>query len=423
MTQTEKKLRLLYSTREKYPTYRVDLTELFSAGIVSHEISIDWHMQRMEPGGSELASLNAQERVFVGASVRDRNLPGKAVNHLLGLWHDTRLGFLAARGSYDAVQVRDKFYAGLTGLIGARLAGARFFFWMSYPYPEEDLFKVRDQEIHLSPLRRLFYALRGRFTDFLLYRLVLPRADHVFVQSDRMREDVAARGIPVERMTPVPMGISVDRIRAFRAEVVVEPEANTLLYMGTLIKVRRIDFLIEVLARVRERVPDARLILVGDAPEDDMRFLREMADRLGLTEYVEFTGFVPMEEAWRRVARAAVCLSPFRPSPILDSTSPTKVVEYLALGRPVVANEHPDQSKVLGESGAGFVVPYDVDAFAEAVVRLLSDRELRETMAAKGPAYVEKERSYEALSARLAEKYRRLLTLEDGAEGEGEEGK
>ena len=179
--------------------------------------------------------------------------------------------------------------------------------------------------------------------------------------------------------------------------------------MGTLVRIRRIDFLIDMLKRVRGKEPRAVLVLVGDAPEQDVQFLRDEARRFGVDEHVIFTGFVRMERAWGYIRQAKVCLSPFRPSPILDSTSPTKVVEYLAWGRPVVANAHPDQSKVLGESGAGFAVAYDPQAFADAVVELLRNPAKAEEMGRRGVEYVRRHRSYAALSWQLEQKYIELL--------------
>jgi len=406
---------LLYSTRERHPTFRVDLVELFSAGLaVRAGHRVDWHMQSAQAAPASLVRASANERVFVGAAVAGKGVLGKLRNHLAAWRHDLRLYRLVRRGDYDFVQVRDKVLAGLVCLAAARARRIPFFYWMSFPYPEADLFRAGDPAMDLPWTLRAFYRLRGRLTRWLLYRVVLPRADHVFVQSERMREDVAACGIDPGRMTAVPMGVNVARIReaAARDGDAAEPDARgrrRLVYVGTLVRVRRIDLLLDVLRRVRAAGSDAMLELVGDGPEPDVRFLREEARRLGLAGHVRFTGFLPPERAWAHIRRAEVCLSPFRPSPILDSTSPTKVIEYLACGRPVVANRHPDQAKVLGESGAGLVVDYDPQAFADAVLELLAEPERARAMGRRGVDYVGRHRSYDQLSRRLEARYRELL--------------
>ena len=74
----------------------------------------------------------------------------------------------------------------------------------------------------------------------------------------------------------------------------------------------------------------------------DEQFLQQKVKRLGLTESVVFTGYVPMFEAWGFVCKADVCVSPMFPTFILKSSSPTKLIEYMAMGRPVVVNDHPE---------------------------------------------------------------------------------
>jgi glycosyltransferase involved in cell wall biosynthesis len=95
---------------------------------------------------------------------------------------------------------------------------------------------------------------------------------------------------------------------------------------------------------------------------------------------------------------------------LFDCSSPTKLVEYLALGLPVVVNDLPDQEKVVAQSGAGFCVGGEVQEFADAIVQLLRDDRLRTVMRRAGPPFVHKERSYQALGALVAETYIRILT-------------
>src|SRR5690606_17527731 len=125
-----------------------------------------------------------------------------------------------------------------------------------------------------------------------------------------------------------------------------------------------LDFLIRVLGRVREQIPDAKLYLVGrgDHPEDEELLINE-AKRLDLLSAVVFVGHLPREQALAYVRDAKVCVSPFYPTPILNSTSPTKLIEYMAMGKAVVANDHPEQRLVIEESGAGYCVSWDEAAF------------------------------------------------------------
>jgi len=92
-----------------------------------------------------------------------------------------------------------------------------------------------------------------------------------------------------------------------------------------------------------------------------------------------------------------------------DTMSPTKVVEYLALGIPTVANDVPDQKLVLEQSGAGLCVPMEAQPFAAAVLQLLKDPEHARQLGMRGPAYVKAHRTYDILGRNVARTYKNIL--------------
>jgi glycosyltransferase involved in cell wall biosynthesis len=179
-----------------------------------------------------------------------------------------------------------------------------------------------------------------------------------------------------------------------------------ILYLGTIVRVRRLDFLIRVLAKVRESVGDAKLYIVGGGNDAaDEKLLLDETARLGLESAVVMVGHVPRARALEYVRDADVCVSPFYPTPILNSTSPTKLVEYMAMGKAVVANDHPEQRLVIEESGAGYCVRWDEAEFARAIVALLNAPEQAREMGERGRRYVTEHRSY----ARIADVVEREL--------------
>ena len=409
----QRALHFLYSTYERYPADRVDLTELFSRLLVDRGHRIVWHMQRGDAGRAGVKRPSDRERVLLGEAVKGRGLVGALVNKLAALRHDLRLTQAVAAAPYRFVQVRDKAFAGLVALRAARRAQLPFFYWMSYPYGESDLLRASDRALVPARTKRAILYLRGCLNEWLLYRVVLPGADHVFVQSEQMKRDLAGRGIEERKMTAVPMGFSLRAQEMLTLPALEEPRLvgrAPLVYVGTLVRERRLDFLFHVLARVRERMPEALLVLVGDAPAADLSYLQQQARRLGVDQHVLFTGWLPMPHAWAYIRAARVCLSPFRPVSVLRSTSPTKLLEYLAWQRPVVASEHPEQTKILEESRAGLSVKHTPEAFAGAVVELLENPVRAAAMGARGLCYVREQRSYEALARKLEARYFEILS-------------
>ncbi len=394
--------RMLYLVGEPGGAERVDVADLFAKRMAERGLIVDYVIFDTQSSGFWVEQPWHGATAFsIGRSQR-AGVAGKIINKLIELAADLRTFWQALTGPYDIIQIRDKFVVGVLGLAAARLSGKRFTYWLSYPYAE---CRIVDGEAGHARFPALSIA-GGKVAKWLLYRIIMPNADHVFVQSRQMLDDVHAEGVDRELMTPVPMAVSEALLEQPAAAV----EPGTVLYLGTMVRVRQLDTIIRAFARVHENHPAARLIMVGDGPDpEDRALLEQVTAGLGLSSVVEFTGMLPMDEAHRRVARAAVCLSPFYPTPILLSTSPTKISEYMALGRPVVANAHPEQSVILAESGAGICVDWSEAAFAEAISRLLDDPAGAEVMGAKGRAWVRANRIYPVVAGPVAREYEKLL--------------
>ena len=406
---TDRELRFLYFIPDGFPTFRADVSVLFGTTLPKLGVYSDLVAQA--------ASLELADKLPPWPAGQHFVCPrdgGRMKNLLLAFRHTLSVLWNARAESYDGIQVRDMVFFAIPALWRARRLKLPFFYWMSFPMSEASIDLVRLQGLKLGLVRFLFVALKGYVGKWLLYSYVLPRADHVFVQSDRMREDVAAEGIAFSKMTPVPMGADMEKIDHLALVASHDPRLigkRVLVYLGTLDRTRRIDILFEAIQRVLPRFPDLLLVLAGEAPEEiDRAWLHERAVELGVEHAVLKTGWLPTEQAWQYVMAAEIGLSPFRPSYLLDSASPTKAVEYLALGIPAIANDQPDQAKVLGESQAGICVPYTAEAFANAISTILETPDLAAEMRRRGPAYVREHRSYETLGAMVSEKYRQLIS-------------
>lgn len=153
-------------------------------------------------------------------------------------------------------------------------------------------------------------------------------------------------------------------------------QKKKILYLGALDRIRKLDFLLRVFKKVILYYENVELILVGkSAIEGEEQFLKEKVKEYGLKGKVIFTGQLPKKEAWELVKSADVCVSPIYPHEIFNVSIPTKLLEYMALGRPVVANNQPMQKYLLEKSGAGLCVNYDEDEFANAILYLLKNPE------------------------------------------------
>jgi glycosyltransferase involved in cell wall biosynthesis len=405
------RLRLLVVSSDTYPPTRVDVSVLFGVELAGRGHQIDLILQSEACCQHAYVARWAAGTVWVGATDLGRSLFRRLRKHVLGIANDCRLFSRLRQTPYDAVEVKDKFLSGVLALTAARLYRTKFIYWLSYPFPEEYLLRAK----YAGARYPLLYVIRGVVFKWLLYRWLLPAANHIFVQSEQMRENVAAQGIPLLKLTTVPMGVSAAMCTAVDLSLnrqLLPHGAPCVLYLGSLNRMRRLDFLIRVFAAVKTAMPAALMYIVGrgDDPEDETFLIRE-AERLGLESSVVFVGQLPQAEALKYVQEADVCTSPLYPSPVLQQGSPTKFVEYMAMGKAVVANDHPEQKRVLEESGAGLCVPYEEQPFAEAVVRLLREPEAARAMGERGRRYVIEHRVYGVIADRVE---RRMLDIVEG---------
>lgn len=391
-------MRILFITYEPWPTHRPDVVTLFGKYLPRRGIRTDLVAEAAECGQRPETAWEGGRLISVE---RPRRRPAQ---HLAKLWLNLKSAFSASRTQYDCIQVRDMSLSALAGLVAARLRGLKFVYWLSFLQSEGHIGRARARGpgAGLKYWYPLFEGLIGRF---IVYKLVLPRADHVFVQSEQMRTWLAAKGVPASRMSAVPMGVDLEDSDAIPLTLPDNPALQgrrTLIYLGTQDRVRQIEVLVDMLARVKAHVPDVVLIMVGDTDDQEYRaWLRAEAARLGVEQNIVWTGWISRSEAWKYVRAAEIGLSPVPRGELFDVSSPTKAVEYMALGIPVVGNDNPDQKQVIDESGAGISTTLSGEQFADAVVKLLSDDALRQAMGARGPGYVRSCRSYAQLASEL----------------------
>ena len=150
-----------------------------------------------------------------------------------------------------------------------------------------------------------------------------------------------------------------------------QPDASKkiVIYAGTLEKYQGIDILVSSFKKVSEKIPEAHLLIVGGTPEQ-VKLYHLQAEKLGLTEFITFTGRVPQEAAKHYNQLAAVLTSPRS----AGTNTPLKVYEQLASGKPVVATDIYSHTQVLTNDVA-FLVEPKPEALADGIISALQDSE------------------------------------------------
>jgi glycosyltransferase involved in cell wall biosynthesis len=188
------------------------------------------------------------------------------------------------------------------------------------------------------------------------------------VISESTRQDLVERGFQADRVAVIHCGIDHERYRFDPS--VARFEAPTVLYLGRLKKYKNVQQLIAAFARLRGRLPEARLIIVGDG--DYRPALEKQAAELGLGESVQFTGFVAAERKieFLRRAHVAVC-------PSMKEGWGLTNIEANACGTPAIAADAPGLRDSVRHDETGRLYPFGDIARLEAdLLDVLTDAPL-----------------------------------------------
>ncbi len=248
----------------------------------------------------------------------------------------------------------------------------------------------------------------GQRALFGLERYLLRRASRAIVVTESFRRRVADKGFPAERIDVIPNGVGMD---AYYRDPDAPPPLPELArtsggfvvgYLGNFGAGQEIRTVVEAAARLKERAPDVRFVLVGDGKEKSLVEARAAELRLP-----NLSIHPPIEKERTRAFYNAcdLCLVPLAPVPIFTETVPSKIFEVLACQRPLLASVAGEAARIVEESGAGLVSPPgDADAMAEGILRLRGRAPAeRAADGERGRGYVARHYSREALAARYLE--------------------
>ncbi len=198
-------------------------------------------------------------------------------------------------------------------------------------------------------------------------------ADGYVTITGALRDDLTARFGGRGPLAVIPDGVRIiDRGGSPFKPAGANGGDAVVAYAGHLYAWKGVDVLLEALARV----PNASgLIIGGHAAEPDLERLKALAAGLGIAGRMTFTGLVEPARVAGLLGQAGILALPNPASAISTRfTSPLKLFEYMAAGRPIVASDLPSIREVLRhEENALLVAPGDAAAMAAAIQRLIAD--------------------------------------------------
>jgi 1,2-diacylglycerol 3-alpha-glucosyltransferase len=316
---------------------------------------------------------------------------------------DRRLRWGALTRALDALPHADFDLVHIHTPFVAHYAGTRFAHRAGIPCVATYHTFFQEYLHHYLPVlpRRAGAVLARAFT-----RSQCAQVQALIAPSEPMRAVLSEYGVK----TPIhvlPTGLAADRFGSgdgsrFRAREGLGADRPLVTYVGRVAHEKNIGFLVRVFAQVLAAVPQALLVIAGEGPAREA--LRVQVAALGLTAQVHFAGYLERDTQLLDCYAAADAF-------VFASRTETQglvLLEAMAQGAPVVSTaELGTRSILVPESGA-VVVPEERDAFAAAVVRVLTAPGLRAELATRGRAYA-RTWSSALMARRLKGLYAQLL--------------
>ncbi|MBI4552696.1 MAG: glycosyltransferase family 4 protein [Candidatus Latescibacteria bacterium] len=227
-------------------------------------------------------------------------------------------------------------------------------------------------------------------------RRLFRAADRIVVVAEGLRDRIVdLHRLPVEKTAVIPNGTDPERLKpddlqACQRAIGLTP-GPTVGFLGSCYPYHDLDTLITAAPLIVNACPSVRFVIVGDGYMRPIWMERTRRERLA--DHFVFTGVVPYDEVPRYLNAFTVGIALFAQGrdEKLDR-SPMKLYDYMACGRPVVATDLTGIGDVVRDHQAGLTIPpSDAAALADAVLRLLDDEALCETMGRAGRAAVERQ--------------------------------
>lgn len=283
----------------------------------------------------------------------------------------------------------------------ARLFGAKFIF------DEHDL----APETYLSRFNRadaggILFRLQSWF-QALSYRV-----SHGIISTNESYKAKAVAGKPEYAAKAFVVRNGPDTRKFHRRQpnpALKKDRRHLAAYIGVMAVQDGVEYIIRAVDELvrRRSFTDLIVYLIGDG--DDRPRLQQLVEQLRLEEHVIFTGRIPDGPALEILSTADVFLSPDPSNPLNDLSTMTKVMEYMAMGKPIVSFDLKEARYSAGDS-ALFVASNDVGAFADGIVAILGDPAASERMGQVGMARVEEQLSWQKQSEHLLDAYSSVLS-------------
>jgi glycosyltransferase involved in cell wall biosynthesis len=276
-----------------------------------------------------------------------------------------------------------------TGVLVAKLTRRPLILEVNSPFALE---QARDKQIRAVGL--------ARWTE----RAICSMSSKVIVVSTPLRDIMLNAGVHAEKLVVMPNGVRKEMLaprgssKALRSKLGLQGKV-VIGFIGWLRPWHGLEFLIEAFEQAQLQTQGSAILIIGDGPA--MPDLCALVDKLGLHDHVVFTGPLPHESVPEHLDAIDIAVQPAAN----EYCCPMKILEYMALGKAIVAPRQSNICDLLHEDEAALFEPGNKPALRATLQRLVTDTQIRKQLAAASSQALQKREYYWTRNAT------RVLTL------------
>ncbi|HEY1800273.1 MAG TPA: glycosyltransferase family 4 protein [Terriglobales bacterium] len=255
------------------------------------------------------------------------------------------------------------------------------------------VFEVRDlwpeslTAVGMGKEGSLLYRTLAKIAGFL-YR----HSDHIVVVTPAFKDHLVRNwNVPAEKISIVQNGVETELFSPRNADPLLRSQLGAegkflVSYIGTIGMAHGLDTLIEAAAKLQIQAPHVEFLLVGEGA--DRERICALANSRGLTN-LHFAGLQPRERIPAYIAVSDACLVLLKKADVFETVIPTKMLEFMSGGRPVVLGLEGQARKIVENAAAGiWIRPESAEELVKAIIHLENNRGLAKQLGANGRNYV-----------------------------------
>ena len=276
-------------------------------------------------------------------------------------------------------------------------------FGVKYVFDHHDI----NPELYLAKFgRKDFFYRCMLFFERLTFRV----ADYSIATNESYRKIAIERGgMPADRVQVVRSGPSLKRLKLTSGNADYKKGREFLIgYVGVIGVQEGLDLLLESVQHIVQQRNDVQVAIVGSGTA--LEEIQELTKRMGLSDYVDFYGRVSDEKLVDVLNTCDVCVNPDRPTEMNNLSTMNKIMEYMALKKPIVQYDL-KEGRASAQEASLYAENDNTTDFANKIIHLLDHPQEREEMSAFGYNRVLNELSWDYERVRLIDFYSRVLEV------------